>query len=224
MRNDPSDKRKYISGAVAAAVCALYAAIVATDIFRAQIPFSGVLTLAGVVLCAVYAGVLLPRGRSARAVLPVLFAAVMTAAADVLLLFVPALYAVGVAIFCAAQTIRLSLFSGLSGRRAAILCAAQASLAGVLLLRGVPALYAAGTVYALLLLANLVCAFVCRAPRGIKMLRRTGMALFALCDICVALFNLLPAGTRLQRAAAALMWAFYLPSQLLLAREAGLCT
>ncbi|MEA5051758.1 MAG: hypothetical protein VB021_09870 [Oscillospiraceae bacterium] len=196
----------------------LYALIVAGDLFGARIPFSGAVKLAGVALCAAGAG-LLARAAPGRRARLVFLAAALTVGADVFLLFFPALYVWGLLFFCAAQTARLALFAGLTGRRTAALCAAQAAAFALLRAGGLPGVIAAGGVYALLLLANLLLAFA-RPDRctAVRRLRRAGMTLFALCDVCVALYNLLPA-VPLRSAAGALMWTFYLPSQLLLAAE-----
>lgn len=44
-----------------------------------------------------------------------------------------------------------------------------------------------------------------------------GLTLFVCCDICVGLFNILPAASPLFSAASVGMWFFYLPSQVLIA-------
>ena len=47
-----------------------------------------------------------------------------------------------------------------------------------------------------------------------------GLALFVGCDVCVGLFNALPAPSPLYSAASVGMWLFYLPSQALIALSA----
>ena len=47
-----------------------------------------------------------------------------------------------------------------------------------------------------------------------------GLTLFAGCDICVGLFNVLPAASPLYFPASIGMWLFYLPSQVLIALSA----
>lgn len=82
---------------------------------------------------------------------------------------------------------------------------------------GPPAKYALSCLYGALILASTVFGFVSPLPQMNRCLVRTGMVLFLLCDIHVALFNVLAPGDAYYPFAAFLMWFFYLPAQVLLA-------
>ena len=88
----------------------------------------------------------------------------------------------------------------------------------------------AGIVYGLLFIENIAANAVnlirnvSRAPRVNRILTLTGLALFALCDVNVLLFNLprfIDFPLQTAQTAYALIWVFYAPSQLLLAASAA---
>ncbi|MDR1029043.1 MAG: lysoplasmalogenase family protein, partial [Clostridiales Family XIII bacterium] len=95
-----------------------------------------------------------------------------------------------------------------------------ASLAFSALGRPRIALICVAVAYAVLIVAVGVGAFLAKQARVNRLLSRAGMALFILCDINVAIFNILPLQNSLHGVSAVLMWAFYLPAQTLLALSA----
>ncbi|MBR5755697.1 MAG: hypothetical protein IKX97_07780, partial [Erysipelotrichaceae bacterium] len=62
---------------------------------------------------------------------------------------------------------------------------------------------------------NLTMNFVSSLSGNVSRLYSVGLFLFVLCDVCVGLHNLLPAGKPYD-IATFLMWVFYLPSQVLI--------
>jgi len=129
--------------------------------------------------------------------------------------------AAGVLIFIIVQALHLTRQTR-RGRRAVLALAAAPITAVFLWLLGLRLLIAAGAVYAALIFANLTLAIV-NADRKRWEFRHVtiaaGFALFALCDVSVALTGLAPYHVAV--VTAALTWLFYLPSQLLLALSAA---
>lgn len=151
----------------------------------------------------------------------------LTALADLFLLVLNQNYALGVALFCPVQ-----LIYALRLRRAA---ARPAPLWPRLLFSG-GALAALAFTGSLTVLSGLVCLYfpqlVCNAAESLALppglqnrLFSAGLWLFLCCDICVGLHNLLPLLPGSFPAIAAFaqiaMWAFYLPSQVLIVLSAS---
>lgn len=154
-------------------------------------------------------------------------AMVMTAAADLFLLVLDSNYLAGVGCFIVVQALYMHRIYRISGRLflPVRLAAAAAAVAAVMILLGeIQPLIIAVAVYFSGLLVNMAAAWRSIAAQG----RRRGAVCFALgltlfsgCDICVGLYNSglpLPAG--LYAFAAVGMWAFYLPSQVLIVLSA----
>lgn len=144
----------------------------------------------------------------------------LTAGADWFLLVRNDHYALGIALFLCVQAVyALRLCAGGAGS-AFVLRAALALGAGLgAWAAGLTALVELlAALYFSQLLANTLLAWRLRGGRW-----RTfalGLTLFVGCDVCVGLFNVLPAGSRLYQAASVGMWLFYLPSQVLIALSA----
>jgi len=141
----------------------------------------------------------------------------LTAVADIFLLFTP-WYVPGMMVFCCAHIAWLARYRLSAVRPAAMVTGAVFAVCIVLLLtgRGAPVLYIIGVLYAGLILTVTVCAFRSRLPKGMRLLAGLGMVLFLLCDVNVALYNLLP-DSGLHHTFGVRMWLFYLPAQALLA-------
>lgn len=219
-----------------AALALVYLAFLACDLFvPGSAALSSALKYAGLVLCLLIALLARPKG-AAPSSLPwqiwafTVLALVLTLAADLFLLFTHH-HAPGVAIFCCAQLVWLRRVT--PSRRAAAVpqprlflpaagCTAIVfGLCALFLLGAQNALlYTLSAWYAVLILTVTACTFCSHLPQPGKRLAQAGMVLFLLCDICVVVFNLAPAGSLLYRMAAPLMWLFYLPAQALLALSA----
>lgn len=177
----------------------------------------------------------LPRGE--RMLIPLAMAG--TLLADTFLVLLDAHYTAGVLCFCAVQTVYAVLI-GLRLDRQGSLCRANrfarilllaAILAVLAGLRALDLLSAAAAFSMAMLAANAVFSAVCAlresrrpAPHPVRLrayvLFALGLFLFLGCDVCMGLFNA-PAylpdfPAPLSRAAGRLIWAFYLPSQILL--------
>ena len=68
------------------------------------------------------------------------------------------------------------------------------------------------------LLSNTIPAWTRRGRQ--RRIFAAGLTLFAGCDLCVGLFNVLPPGSAPYIAVSVGMWLFYLPSQVLIALSA----
>ena len=151
----------------------------------------------------------------------------LTALADLFLLVLNQNYALGVARFCPVQLIYALRLRRAAGR--------PAPLWPRLLFSG-GALAALAFTGSLTVLSGLVCLYfpqlVCNAAESLALppglqnrLFSAGLWLFLCCDICVGLHNLLPLLPGSFPAFAAFaqiaMWAFYLPSQVLIVLSAS---
>ena len=172
-----------------------------------------------------YAGILLCLAFSllgADRLVPLALA--LTAGADWFLLVRNDHYALGVALFLCVQGVyfvRLRragapaaypLRSGLALGAGLAVCAAGMAVGQAAPLNLLAALYFSQ------LLSNTVLAWRLKGRRWRRF--ALGLTLFAGCDVCVGLFNALPAASPLYPAASVGMWLFYLPSQVLIALSA----
>lgn len=168
---------------------------------------------AGILLCVLFALACALRGGD-RLVLPAL---ALTAGADWFLLVRNDRYAVGIALFLCVQTIYYLRLRGHGAPGVYPLRAGLALGAGL----GLYALGLASPVnllaglYFSQLLSNAVLAWTQRGRRW--RVFAAGLTLFVGCDLCVGLFNALPAASPLYPAVSVGMWFFYLPSQVLIA-------
>ncbi|MDR1619832.1 MAG: lysoplasmalogenase [Clostridiales bacterium] len=208
------------------AIAALYVAFIVLDAFYAPLyHVSAMLKYMGVLFCFVLA-CLLRRSAYDEAAWKHLAAALgLTLVADALLLFTPQ-YLAGLLVFCAAHIVYIRRNNRRAARNAVMAIAAVAAAGCAFLPQaegalGLPSYYFAAVVYAALILTNTACAFFAKAPQKNRALMLWGMTLFLLCDVCVALYQLLPPGGVTFRVAGVLMWVFYLPAQVLLALSAA---
>ena len=170
----------------------------------------------GVLLCLLFALACALRGGDR----PVPLALALTAGADWFLLVRNDNYAIGVALFLCVQTVyylrlRLSAAPAVWPLRAGL--ALGAGL-GLYALRLASPLNRLAGLYFSQLLSNTILAWTKKGRRW--RIFAAGLTLFVGCDLCVGLFNVLPAGSPLYPAVSVGMWLFYLPSQVLIALSA----
>lgn len=124
----------------------------------------------------------------------------------------------GLLAFCAVQGLYIRRYRPILFAPAAaiILLIGLATLTTKLLIPGFPTLQVLSGLYGALILTVTACGFFSPLPRLNRRLVCIGMILFLLCDIHVALFNMLVADNPYFPFAAFLMWFFYLPAQVLL--------
>lgn len=188
---------------------AVYAAFMLMDVLG--VGSSAPVKFAGMVLCCAFSAIFSADGGERTVTAAVLLSSI----ADVLLLLLDARYAVGVLLFCAVQLLYFVRIFRANGHKAApaariLLFAAAAAL-----------LWTLGIATAVNVLA---CAyftfFLCNTVQSFKIKNRlfsVGLCLFLCCDICVGIHNLpFAVPLALGEAAALGMWAFYLPSQVLI--------
>ena len=158
------------------------------------------LKFAGIALCFVVSALLSARGGEVL----VTAAVGLSAAADILLLVLDAHYAVGIALFFAAQILYFVRIYRANGRKSAVAILAQFGLLSPLdLLAGA---------YFSFFACN-----VMQASGSDNKLFFAGLCLFLCCDVCVGLHNMPSAlPDWLQSAASIGMWTFYLPSQVMI--------
>ena len=212
------EKKTIPSAALAGFIAAeglLYAAFLALDLTgrsagSIQIKYGGVL------LCLLFALACAPRGGDRLVPL----ALALTAGADWFLLVRNDNYNLGVALFLCVQTVyylrlRRDGTPGLYPLRAGIALGAGLALYALELASPLNLLAA---LYFSQLLSNTVLAWTGRGKR--RRIFAAGLTLFVGCDLCVGLFNVLPAASPLYPAVSVGMWFFYLPSQVLIALSA----
>ena len=216
---DVDEKEKPVPSAVLAGFLAvegfIYLAFLALDLTGRGADAVPV-KYGGILLCLLFALACALRGGDR----PVPLALALTAGADWFLLVRNDSHAVGVALFLCVQTV---YYLRLRLRGAS---AAWPLRAGLALGLGL-CLYALGlasplnllaALYFSQLLSNTALAWTQRGrPRRIF---AAGLTLFVGCDLCVGLFNVLPADSPLYPAVSVGMWFFYLPSQVLIALSA----
>ena len=209
------ERTKY-TAAFLAAEGALYAVFLALDLAGrggAAVPvkYAGILLCLGFSLpaCAIWGG---------EKLVPLALA--LTAGADWFLLVRNDCYPLGIALFLCVQTAYyLRLRRG--GAPAAYPLRAGLALGtelGLYILHLANPLNLLAGLYFSQLLSNTILAWTVKGRPG--RLFALGLALFVGCDVCVGLFNALPAPSPLYSAASVGMWLFYLPSQALIALSA----
>ena len=144
----------------------------------------------------------------------------LTAGADWFLLVRNDRYNLGIALFLCVQTVYYLRLRGHGTSAAWPLRAGLALTAGLGLyvLRLASPLNLLAALYFSQLLSNTVLAWTQRGRRW--RIFAVGLTLFVGCDLCVGLFNTLPASSPLYPAVSVGMWLFYLPSQVLIALSA----
>ncbi len=220
--------KKIVLGAFIAAEAGIYIAFNVIAATGGSDPV--ILKYCGILLClAIACGMIYFCGRDAL----ILSAALLfTAISDLFILVLNDDYETGVATFIIAQTIYLyRLYRGREGKvyitlavRAVLIITVIAALSVSF---GFDLLSSLAAVYFVMLCANCADAFVvCR--HGIKnILFAVGLALFICCDVCVGLNNFgsvldvdLP--DSVLKFVSVAMWAFYLPSQVLIVCSVGM--
>ena len=209
------ERTKY-TAAFLAAEGALYAVFLALDLAGrggAAVPVK----YAGILLCL---GFSLPACAKWGGDKLVPLALALTAGADWFLLVRNDCYPLGIALFLCVQTAYyLRLRRG--GAPAAYPLRAGLALGtelGLYILHLANPLNLLAGLYFSQLLSNTILAWMVKGRPG--RLFALGLALFVGCDVCVGLFNALPAPSPLYSAASVGMWLFYLPSQALIALSA----
>ena len=206
--------KKY-TAAFLAAEGALYAAFLALDL-TGRGGLSVPIKYAGILLCLGFS--LLCATRGGDRLVPIALA--LTAGADWFLLVRNDHYAAGVALFLCVQTayyLRLRRMGADSGWPLRSALALGAGLGLYALELASPVNLLAG-LYFSQLLSNTILAWTGRGrPRR---LFAAGLTLFVGCDLCVGLFNALPAAAPLYPVVSVGMWFFYLPSQVLISLSA----
>ena len=208
-------KEKSISPAALAGFLAveggLYAAFLALDL-TGRSGFAVPVKYGGVQLCLLFA--LLRALRGGDRLVPLALA--LTAGADWFLLVRNDHYPVGVALFLCVQTVYYLRLRRSGAPTAWPLRAGLALGAGLALygLRLASPLNLLAGLYFSQLLSNTVLAWTQKGQPW--RVFAAGLTLFVGCDLCVGLFNVLPADHPLYSAVSVGMWLFYLPSQVLI--------
>lgn len=187
--------------------CALYAGFLCLDLLPFNMPrLCDAFKLCSIICC--FALTLRYRDGQGRLLS---LAMLLSVLADWLLLYTRA-YASGVVCFCCVQLLHIRRFRpGISW-----LCLATTTVvAAAMVLAGLASsafntLYALCALYAVLIGVAFACAW------GGPALARAGMLMFVVCDMNVAVYNLMPPGGA-AFVPYMLMWAVYVPAQLLLA-------
>ena len=205
-------KRKVFLSMFVASEAALYIAFLVCDICNRFSNVSTVLKYASVLICFLVS----LSGISEKGGKYVALALAFTVCADLFLLVLDNFYVIGVALFCPVQIIYalrlhrmrakkplLILRLLLSGAMLAVSFAVEISVLNALISFYFPQL-------------------VCNAIESISAKKRlfsVGLWLFVCCDICVGLSNItfpFPVSDTVVSIIQILMWAFYLPSQVLI--------
>lgn len=200
-------------------LAAAYLSYLAADLFFVGFGrFSILLKYLSVLLCLVTA-LHLNRGawnkRDSALLISTLF---LTCFADLFLLLLN-LPVPGLLVFCIVHIIYIRRYRPAAFKPATSIVALVMAgcLAAEFLIGGFPLEYVLSCLYGALILTVTIFGFTAPLPRVNRHLVKVGMALFLLCDIHVALFNILAASDPYYPFASFFMWFFYLPAQVLLA-------
>jgi hypothetical protein len=192
--------------------------------FVGTIGLSSILKFASIILCLVIATTIRKSPSNLRDANLQVIIFFWTLAADFFLLFTSQ-FVVGITIFCGAHLTAILRYRRKLFRPALIFffvawlvwfafSYARTSQTPF------GAIYFVSIIYAILIITSTVTAFISDQPKKNRWLSSTGMILFLLCDLNVALANVLPEGNAIWFMAEILMWAFYLPAQTLLSLSA----
>jgi len=190
-----------------------------------ELPDPIYLKYSGVLFCVLFAGAFAALTRTVDSFL-VFLALIFTAVSDLFILVLGANYEVGLATFIVAQTLYFVRLYFKRRKKLWVSLVARVTVFAILaltlsLLFGADLLITECCLYIVMLVANLVDALIiCRRGKACAAFA-IGLFLFLCCDICVGLHNfgnvlgiVLPQAVL--RFAADGMWAFYLPSQVII--------
>ncbi len=202
----------------------VYITFLVADCFFAGLGlFSTFTKYLGILLCLAIA-MLLRRGAwSKRDSVLLISALFFTSIADLFLLLLNRPIT-GLLFFCVVHLVYIRRYRPrlFYPAAAAALAVMVGCLAAGRLVPGFPIAQVMACLYCVLIATVTVCGFLSPLPRTNRRLVNTGMVLFLLCDVHVALFNVLDASNPYFPFAAFFMWFFYLPSQVALALS-GYC-
>ena len=215
----------YILCAFTVAEIGIYIAFLAIQCTRDYDPV--MLKYSGILLCLLMAIVLCPvRGREGIALA---CAFVVTAISDLFIFVIDDYYDVGLCTFILAQTCYLVRIYMALGKKPYISIAVRLGLSGIVMLvlaltGNLDSLTALVAIYFPMLVCNAVESVFLFKISKIYILFFVGLILFIGCDVCVGLNNFSMLGIELSKGAQDFvgigMWAFYLPSQVLIALSA----
>ncbi len=191
---------------------ALYITFMAADLAGAG-AVSTAIKYSGIIGCLLFAAVSTYHGGH-RLILPALL---LTASADFFLLVLDKYYMIGVTIFFAVQMIYMARLRIMAGKMFLPLRIAMIFISFIILflINMLNPLNFLSVAYFSQLLVNAVIAWTSSGKR--MRIFACGLTLFAMCDTCVGLFNMLDASYGSIYAFCSFgMWLFYLPSQVLI--------
>ena len=225
MKNFIRRYKLYILGAFALAEIGIYISFL---VIQGTADYDPVmLKYSGILLCLLTAVLLSPVcGKDG---ITLVCAFVFTAVSDMFIFVLDDFYEVGVCTFIITQSIYLSRIYIALGKRPYISIAVRVALSGITMLvlgltGNLIALTALVAIYFPMLVCNAVESVFLFKISKIYILFFVGLVLFIGCDICVGLNNFESLGIDLsagvQKFVGIAMWAFYLPSQVLIALSA----
>ena len=215
----------YILGAFVSAEIGIYIAFLVIQCTRGYDPV--MLKYSGILLCLLLAIIFCPI--SGKGGITLVCSFFFTALADLFIFVIDDYYEVGVTSFILAQICYFVRIYTVLGKKPYISIAVRLGLSGIVMLvlaltGSLDALTALVAIYFPMLVINAVeSAFLIKISK-IYILFFVGLLLFIGCDVCVGLNNFSMLGIELSRGAlnfvGVAMWAFYLPSQVLIVTSA----
>ena len=225
MKNALKRLKWYILGAFALAELGIYIAFLVIQSTAGSDPV--MLKYSGILLCLLTAAVICPVcGRDGIALVCAL---AFTAVSDFFIFVIDDFYEAGVSTFILAQICYLARIYLALGKRPYISIAVRAALSGIVMLvlgltGNLNALTALVAIYFPMLVCNAIESVFLIKISKLYILFFIGLLLFIGCDICVGLNNFASLGIDLpesvQKFVSIAMWAFYLPSQVLITLSA----
>ena len=196
----------------------IYASFILLDMFFPGWIGTNLIKYTGILLCVIYAHAKYPND------LRLIFALLFTLIADTLLVWT-SYTVVGVYVFCIAQLLHLLRLTKARIEVIFTWIAAVSLVLAFAVVQGLMPLIAIASVYAVLLISNLVTATTRFHENKTSFRARCafyGFIAFICCDICVAINSLAPYGAfpmAVIPTTSFLIWFFYYPSQVFLANS-----
>ena len=202
-----------------ALLAAIYLSFLTADLFFAGLGhFSVLMKYLSILLCLATALVLNRGPWNKRDSALLISALSLTCISDLFLLLLNRTVP-GLLTFCIVHLVYIRRYraSAFLPTAAIVALALAGCLTAEFLIGGFPIKYVLSGLYGVLLLSVTIFGFTAPLPRVNRQLVNIGMVLFLLCDIHVALFNILAASDPYYPFASFFMWLFYLPAQVSLA-------
>lgn len=213
-------ERKFLI--IIAILVLLYIAFLICDIFfPSVIKISSYLKYTGILLCLLMSVIVYFQSEYKRAAKLQIIILCFTVTADFFLLFTSN-FQMGMFVFLGAHLFAILRYYPKLVKYCllSLVLACVIWIISLLVNKPLDLMFCLPVTYLVLIIVATITTFVAKQDPVNNFLSRCGMLLFILCDINVALFNSVATDSALYSISSILMWAFYLPAQIMLSLSA----